>query len=194
MRKIAEAVTKLPLPSISLKSRQSEGIESPFELYELAQSIRRLGRYRPSRLQDIRLVTPQGDPGVDMKFLIGVLLSGLESDGVRYLDADTLYHLTLYGEALRHHTNILGLYIRQRTKGFHVNTWTPEHEIRSLAGNGFAFLQQLVSAGLYDPYPTPEFEEDGVYGFVSYSAYPPCLVVLLTYHFFTGSFKQSNFY
>ncbi|KAF5643915.1 uncharacterized protein FTJAE_2985 [Fusarium tjaetaba] len=165
MRKIAEAVTRLPLPSINLNFRESEGAETPFDLYELAQSIRRLGRYRPSRLQDIRLVTPQGDRSLDVKILIGALLSRCGNDGVRYLDVDSLNYLTLYGETLRYHTNILGLYVGQQTKGFHVNTWMPEHEIRSLADNGFVFLQQLVFAGLYDPHPSPGFEEDGVYDF-----------------------------
>ncbi len=59
----------------------------------------------------------------------------------------------------------------------------PEHEIGSLSGNGSVFIQQLVFAGLCDPYLTHDFEEDGVYDLVSYGARPPCLVILLTYHF-----------
>ncbi|KAF5598165.1 hypothetical protein FPCIR_3281 [Fusarium pseudocircinatum] len=128
MRKIAEAVTKLPLSSISLKS----------------------------------LANRKGNPDVDMKFLMGALLSRCGNYGVRYLGVDSLYRLMLYGETLRHHKNILGHYGGQRTKGFHVYTWMPEYGVGSLDSNGFVLPRQLVFAGLYVPYQTHEFEEDGV--------------------------------
>lgn len=60
----------------------------------------------------------------------------------------------------------------------------PEHEIGSLSGNGSVFPQQLVFAGLLDLYLMYDFEEDGVYDLVSCGARPPCLVILLTYHFY----------
>ncbi|KAF5629280.1 hypothetical protein F52700_7598 [Fusarium sp. NRRL 52700] len=111
MVKIAEAVTQLPLSSIDLHFQQSEGFETPFEIYELDQTFKRFGGHRPPRLRDARLVTPQGDPSVDMKFLIIALLNRCRSDGLRYIDVESLYNLTLYAETLRRHRSILGLHV-----------------------------------------------------------------------------------